>query len=176
VIFQPKPIPASAVQAAVDRAHHYRLLNEPSQAESICRDVLAVDPDNQRATTTLLLALTDQFRDQFGESFQHCQELLPRITDRYQRVYYEGIVCERWGRAQIGREMALTTIADWIQRALQFYEQAGQLAPPDDPDAILRWNTCARLLNEITERQPRVESQSIDRDITGEYGDDVPRF
>jgi hypothetical protein len=171
-----KPIAVTAVQAAIDRAHHYRLLNEPSQAESICRDVLAVEPHNQRAITTLLLALTDQFRDPLRESFQHCRDLLERITDAYQRVYYEGIVCERWGRAQMGRDMPPTTVAGWIQKALQFYEQAGQLAPPNDPDASLRWNTCVRLLDEISHHQPMLESQSIDRDISGEYGDDVPRF
>lgn len=174
-MLHPKPIPATTVQAAVDRAHHYRLLNEPSQAESICRDVLAVEPANQRATTTLLLALTDQFREQFSEPFQHCQSLLEQITDAYQRVYYEGIVYERWGRAQIGRQMPPDTVVGWIQKALKCYERAGELAPQDDPDSTLRWNTCVRLLNGISERQPVVDNRSSDRDIAAEYGDDVPQ-
>jgi hypothetical protein len=56
-----KRIPPSAVQPALEKALRYRLLSEPGEAESICRDVLAVDPDNQEALVTLLLALTDQF-------------------------------------------------------------------------------------------------------------------
>ena len=31
----------------MEKALRYRLLNEPLQAESVCRDVLACDPDNQ---------------------------------------------------------------------------------------------------------------------------------
>jgi hypothetical protein len=36
-------------------------LNEPLEAESICRDVLEIEPDHQEALAALLLALTDQF-------------------------------------------------------------------------------------------------------------------
>jgi hypothetical protein len=37
------------------------LLNEPAEAESICHDVLRIDPENQQALIVLLLTLTDQF-------------------------------------------------------------------------------------------------------------------
>ena len=47
------------------------LLNEPAQAESICKDVLAVDPENQAAVVMLLLALTDQFRTGPAECVRH---------------------------------------------------------------------------------------------------------
>ena len=56
-----KKISPDGVPHALDRAERYRLLNEPVQAESICRDVLAVDADNQTALRALILALTDQF-------------------------------------------------------------------------------------------------------------------
>ena len=55
-----------AVPAALEKAHLYRLLNEPSDAESICRDVLAVDPENQEALVTLTLALSDQLEERMG--------------------------------------------------------------------------------------------------------------
>src|SRR5262249_34236875 len=61
-VMQLKQISRAAVPAAVAKAEHYRLLNEPEQAESICHDVLAVEPEHQPALMTLLLALTDQFR------------------------------------------------------------------------------------------------------------------
>ena len=60
-MFELKPLHPDAVQAALARAERYRLLNEPSEAESICLDILAVEPDNQPARIMLLLSLTDQF-------------------------------------------------------------------------------------------------------------------
>ena len=57
--FDLKPIHQHAVPAALEKAAWYRALHEPLEAESICRDVLAVDPGNQEAIRTLLLALTE---------------------------------------------------------------------------------------------------------------------
>ena len=44
-----KPIHADAIPEALQKAERYRLLNESSQAESICLDILAVDPRRQQA-------------------------------------------------------------------------------------------------------------------------------
>ena len=46
---------------AIRKAEHYRLMNEPEQAESICRDVLDAEPGDQERLTVLILALTDRF-------------------------------------------------------------------------------------------------------------------
>ena len=46
-MFEFKRITPEAVPAALSKAERYRLLNEPREAESICRDVLLVDPENQ---------------------------------------------------------------------------------------------------------------------------------
>ena len=46
-MFELKPLSREAFPAALEKAERYRLLNEPLEAESICRDILAVDPDNQ---------------------------------------------------------------------------------------------------------------------------------
>src|SRR5919199_5455575 len=93
--FDPKPISTESVPAALEKAHRYRLLNEPSAAESICLDVLAVDPDNQQALETLLLAITDQFDHEHGAGVRRARELIPRLDDEYRRQYYAGIICER---------------------------------------------------------------------------------
>ncbi len=50
--FALKKISKDGVARAVERAEHYRLLNDPEQAESICLDILAVDEDNRRARIT----------------------------------------------------------------------------------------------------------------------------
>ena len=56
-----KPISKESIPKALIRAKHYRLLNEPWQAESICRDILKVEPNHQLAVLYLILAITDQF-------------------------------------------------------------------------------------------------------------------
>ena len=48
--FELKGLSKTAIPAALERAEKYRLLNEPVQAESICRDILATEPDNQHAS------------------------------------------------------------------------------------------------------------------------------
>src|SRR6476646_9345605 len=71
-----KQLNKDAIPAALEKAERYRLLNEPGEAESICLDILAVDPDNQRAIITLLLAFTDRFEKGYGVSETKTKELL----------------------------------------------------------------------------------------------------
>ena len=41
--FELKPLLVEAVPEALKKAERYRLLNEPDEADSICRDILCVD-------------------------------------------------------------------------------------------------------------------------------------
>jgi hypothetical protein len=101
--FDPKPISKAAIPAALERAERYRLLNEPVQAESICLDVLAVDPENQDAVVTQLLAITDHLQTQLSTGVQHARALLPKLRDAYKREYYAGIICERYAMAVLAK-------------------------------------------------------------------------
>ena len=58
--FRLKPISIKSVTGALRKAERYRLINDPSSAESICLDVLAVDANNQQALVDLVLAISDQ--------------------------------------------------------------------------------------------------------------------
>jgi hypothetical protein len=49
-MYELKPLSREAIPAALEKAYRYRLLNEPLEAESICRDILEADPENQEAT------------------------------------------------------------------------------------------------------------------------------
>lgn len=144
-----KSISRDAVPKALERAERYRLLNEPAQAESVCRDVLAVEPENQTALVMMLLALTDQFAAGSPRCFDDALAVVPKLNDEYQRSYYSGIIWERRGQAravtgegQPGNEYAAYA---WIRRAMDHYEQAERIRPPANDDAILRWNSCVRL-------------------------------
>jgi hypothetical protein len=147
-MFELKRITHEAIPGALARAERYRLLNEPEEAESICLDILAVAPDNQSALVMLLLALTDQFRaGQRAECFTEAQAVLPRLAGEYERFYYAGIIWERRATARLdhGGAGGTKVVAPWIARAMDYYEKAEAIRPAGNDDAILRWNTCARL-------------------------------
>jgi len=165
-----KSIPDSAVAAALEKALRYRLLNEPLEAESICLDVLHTEPDNQEAIITLLLARTDLFEDEYTAAFERARAVLPKLSSAYDRAYYEGVIHERWGKAQASRRVPGHVVSGWYLHAMHCYERAEDLAAPDNPDAILRWNTCARFMDR--EAQAEAES-SVLRDIEAEFGDEA---
>src|SRR5258708_37018987 len=87
-MYQLKPLSKSALPAALEKAERYRLLNEPGEAERICLDILAVDPDNQRAIIVLLLAFTDRFEKTYRVSETQTKELLSPAKSEYERPYY----------------------------------------------------------------------------------------
>jgi tetratricopeptide (TPR) repeat protein len=147
-MFKLKPLPKESIAAALQQAERYRLLNEALEAESICRDVIAIDPENQRALITLILALTDRFSEELGEWLSEASSLLSRLTEEYARAYYAGIICERQGKALIahGTLGAGPVAYEEFRKAMNWYEKAEKIRPPGNDDAILRWNTCARLL------------------------------
>ena len=157
--FTLKPISKDAVPAALEKARLYRLLNQPLQAESICLDVLAADPDNAEAVAALFLALTDQFARHLQPAFDRARDLLPRLPAGYSRLYYEGLLCERRGKAHFrsGNPMAGTMAFEWLERAMGFYERAEQVRPRGDDDAVLRWNSCARMLMANDRIRPPVD-------------------
>ena len=152
-----KQILPSGVEAALQKADKYRELNQPAEAESICRDVLRTDPDHQEALVMLLLALTDQFGRRSDITINQARAVLGRLHGEYERVYYDGVISERWGKAQL-RMGALGHVAhDWLREAMSLYEKAETLSPRGNEDAILRWNACVRMLESDTRLKPRVE-------------------
>ena len=135
-----KPITREGIGPALQKAERYRLLNESSAAESICLDVLDVDPTNQEALVSLILSITDQFSDELAEGVRRAREYLPRLTDEYERVYYAGIISERRARAQLQRGAlgSAEVAAEWYRDAMRWYEKAETMRPAGNDEAILR--------------------------------------
>jgi len=153
--FELKPIGRDAIPVALQKAERYRLLNEPSEAQSICEDILQIDPGHQEALVMLLLALTDQIGE--GVSAAEARALLPRLTNDYQRAYYAGVICERSAKGvmKLGRPGWQYTAYDSLVEGMQWFEKAELLRPLNNDDALLRWNTCARTLMRNPALQPR---------------------
>ncbi len=158
-MFELKPLSAEGVAAALEKALRYRLLNEPREAESICRDILQVDPTNHEALVTLILALTDQLATKSGRCADEARTLLSRLQDEYEEAYYAGIICERRASAQLGRRNPGSGFIahDLLREAMDCYERAEKTRPSGNDDAILRWNTCARFIMEEEHIRPKPE-------------------
>jgi hypothetical protein len=137
-------------------------LNEPGEAESICRDILEVEPGNQAALVHLVLALTDQLAT-MPSVFSSAMATAAQITSEYDRLYYEGIIWERRAKARVnagGHGMAHTAY-EWVINAMHRFEEAERIRPEGNDDAILRWNTCVRFLAAHKQLVPQGEEESV---------------
>ena len=143
-----KTISSQGVPRAVAKAERYRLLNEPQEAESICRDILAVDADNQEVLAMLLLSITDQFGRNADVGPSHALRALARLRGDYERAYYAGVISERWGKASLHGAGHHGLSAGFFHEAMASYQKAISLAPAGNDDAVLRWNACVRFIEQ----------------------------
>ena len=160
--FKLKAIHKESIRSALDKAVWYRALNEPLEAESICRDVLEIEPDNQEALAALLLALTDQFARGLKNRYREAKELAERLTSDYDQEYYSGIISERRAKSQYhqGTPGSGHLAYEGIKTAMAHYERAEKVRPVGNDDALLRWNACARLLMNSPDIRPEPAAAS----------------
>ena len=145
-MFDLKPLSHEAIPAALEKANRYRLLNEPGAAESIYLDILAIEPGNQDALKNIVLAMSDRFGKDYAVGDSNINDYVARITDEYERSYYTGIVYER--RAKATLEKGGLQAYELFTHAMKWFEKAEVLRPPGNDDTILRWNGCARIINQ----------------------------
>lgn len=144
--FKLKPISTTGITEALSKAQVYRYLNEPGEAESICRDILAIQSDNQAALRLLGLAITDQFRGEMTDRYSEAEEAFGSLINDYDRAYYYGILHERKAKAQLRSGRPPHTVLPIFEEAMKYFEAAEKISPPNNDEAILRWNRCVRLL------------------------------
>ncbi len=154
-MFELKPLSQNAVTAALEKANRYRLLNEPGAAESIYLDLLALEPDNQDALKNIVLAMSDRFAKDYAVGDTHINDFVAKLTDPYQKAYYTGIVYER--RAKATLEKGGLQAYELFTTAMEWFENAEAIRPAGNDDAILRWNGCARIINQ-NKLEPHVMS------------------
>lgn len=143
-----KPLSADAIPQAIEKANHYRLLNQPWQAESICRDILRTDSGHQQAIYTLILAVTDQFERKYKSTLKKALEMVERLEDDYKREYSLGLIYERQAKAALRRSTprAGYIAFEYLGKAMDHFEKAEAVRPPDNELSILRWNACVRFI------------------------------
>jgi hypothetical protein len=152
-MFDLKPLSRDAIESALAKAERYRFLNEPGEAESICLDILEVDPGNQHARITLLLALSDQFGAVSGAAAR-AEDLARQLAGEYDQLYYSGLIAERRAKAHLHRGGDARGAYEWLTDALDCFERAEAIRPAGNDDAILRWNACVRVLRQYPNLQP----------------------
>lgn len=157
--FTLKKISQAGIAVANEKAELYRVLNQPHEAESICLDVLAVDPENQLALRNLALAITDQFVGKASDRYGDAERVLEKLSDPYERFYYSGIMHERRAKAQLQAGQMPHALLVIFEKALHFFAQAEAISPSSNDDAILHWNSCVRVLESRGDAAWRREHQ-----------------
>ena len=165
--YELKSISPTGIPQALAKAERYRFLNEPEEAESICRDILAVDAENQMGLRLLGLCITDQFSGESSDRYSEAEEAFQRLTDSYERLYYTGVLQERRAKAQLAAGHGTRAVAVRFEEAMRSFDEAAKIRPKGNDDALLRWNRCARLLEELP-----VEEQGTEMEF--EAGDSPP--
>jgi hypothetical protein len=155
-MFVLKKLAKSAVPQALENADRYRALKEPFEAQSICRDILEADPGNQKALIILLLALADGFGRNLTAAYQEAEFVLQQLGDSYCKAFYGGILAERRAKVHLQREEPGSgrLAYEWFTKAMRLYDQALQTCSPGNPEAALRWNSCARLIMQNPHLEP----------------------
>jgi hypothetical protein len=165
-MFSLKPLSKEGIPGALEKAMRYRLLNEPSCAESICLDILETAAENQQALVILVLALTDRFSRGYAVGDSRAQEVVSRLKDPYEKAYYSGIISERQAKAYLhkGKGGSRFNAYEKLTEAMSWYEKAEALRPPGHDDALLRWNTCARIImqNKLVPRAEEAWEPSLE--------------
>ncbi len=157
-----KPISGAGIPEAIVKVEVYRYLNEPGEAESICRDILAEEPDNQTALRLLGLAITDQFTGEISDRYQEAENVFRGLTSQYERGYHLGILQERKAKAQLRAGRPPHTVLPIFEEAMNYFEVAEKIKPPNNDDAILRWNRCVRLLQSRRDSEWRKDIEEFD--------------
>jgi tetratricopeptide (TPR) repeat protein len=160
--FKLKAISKAGIPEAVSKAELYRSLNEPEEAESICRDILAVEPEHQLALRLLGLAITDQFCGDPSYRYREVEGLFLSLAESYERLYYTGLLHERRAKAQMHVGRFPHTLAPLFEEAMRCFAEAETIRPPGNDDAILRWNRCARLLQSHPGFRDERETEAFD--------------
>jgi len=153
-----KTISRSSISEALAKVQHYRYLNQAEEAESICRDILAADPENQMALRQLGLAITDQFTGGNSDRFNEAHSSFEKLTNDYERSYYLGILNERRAKAQLRAGHHSHTLRTSFENALRYFEEAEKVRPQGNDDALLRWNRCLRLMQGLSDLSKESES------------------
>ena len=109
--FELKKLPHASLDAAIAKAEHYRDLNQPEEAESICLDVLDLEPQHAKAWKLLGLAITDRFPTGRVGLLEQAIQAFENLPDHYERTYHLGVAWERAAKAHVEKNESHSAVA-----------------------------------------------------------------
>jgi hypothetical protein len=149
-----------SIPDALKKAERYRLLGEPDEAESVCLDILQVDPENQDAKVDLILAISDQFGRERRPRVDMAMKVVNELTDEYQHRYYEAVVLEREARAHLDLDTPPVLVFLRYCEAMDRFASAAAIRPVGDDSSVVRWNACVRAIRR-RQLQPGLEAEEF---------------
>jgi len=153
-----KTISKSGFTEAFQKVELYRYLNEPEEAESICRDILAVEPENQLALRLLGLTLTDQFLGVSSDRYGEVESAFRSLKDAYERSYYMGLLNERRAKAQLRAGHPPHSLLPLFEEAMRVVspkrKRSGRLATMTPSCAGTVASDCCRAAPTLSGREP----------------------
>ncbi len=143
----------NTINSALDKAKQYRLLLEPELAVSICLDIFNIDKKHQETIIVYILALSDNLSKQKNDT--KIFDAIKLLTSEYHKKYYTGIYHERKALSLMKGNMSASFAYNLFTKAMDFYKQAIEISADDNDDAILRYNSCIRIIqhNRLSPRQ-----------------------
>lgn len=172
---QLKSISKAGIAEALAKVELYRYLNEPEEAESICRDILTIEPEQQLARRMLGLAITDQFTGAGSDRYLEAQKIFDELRNPYERLYYSGLLHERRAKAQLRAGRAAHVLLPLVEEAMRCFAEAEKIRPQGNDDSILRWNRCVRLLESNPDFAAEREPAILDADDSSPVPDKLPQ-
>lgn len=138
-----------SIPDVLSKARQYRSLLEPELAISICFDVFAIDENNQEALVIYILSLTDLYTHRETKVPEYKITIaIQKLKSNFQRFYYNGIYLERKAHFLLKNPMSESFAFDVFIEAIDYYKQAKSINDTRSDDAILRYNSCVRIIEE----------------------------
>ena len=143
--YRVKRISTAGIAEAIAKAELYRSLSEPEEAESICRDILTIEPQHQLALR--LLGLPDRsVHRSWVRSYREAEEIFQQLNDRMNGTTTLGSRTSDARKRSSKPGNCLLTVQ--ALRTGSYLSQRLRNSPAENDDAILRWNRCVRLLQD----------------------------
>ena len=117
------------------------------ETESICLDILELDPNHRSTLDLLLRCRIELLKKGLPQSVARAQELIPQLDSDFDQAFYSGMIREAQARYLLEkRGRATSGVAySWFRHAMDDFAAASNLdAGRVEPK--LHWNACLRTL------------------------------
>lgn len=142
-----KTFKSDDVEAAMAAARTCWAELQIEDTESICQDVLSLDPTNQEAVELLFRSRVSLLSKGLPRGVERAQELVPQFDGDFEKAFFSGLLRENQARYLLDRRgrQASSVAYNWFRHAMDDFEEANR-QDSTRIEATLHWNACLRTL------------------------------